>query len=55
MRNYETITLSLLPKLKKKLDKIAKNLGISRSVLIRKAILDFINSKPTKADFTKEF
>lgn len=55
MRNCETITISVLPKFKKKLDDQAKKLNVSRSTLIRKAILDLIKTSPKKSDFTREF
>lgn len=55
MRTYKPITVSLTPVFEKKLNQLAKKLEVPRSVLVRKAILDLINTKPKKADFKKDF
>ena len=55
MRKYVVITLSMLPTFKKDLDKLAKKLGVTRSILIRKAVHDYLKTKPKKSDFSKEF
>ena len=55
MRTYTVISLSMLPKFKKKLDALSKKLNVSRSVLIRKAITDLIDKNPQKKDFKKAY
>lgn len=55
MREAGIVTISMMPKFKKKLDDAAKKLDVPRSVLIRKAISDYLKSKPLKADFKKDY
>lgn len=50
-----TITVSMTDKFKKKVDDTAKKLGVPRSVLIRKAIVDLMKTQPCKGDFKREF
>ena len=55
MKKTEPMVVSVLPALKKKIDAQAKKADTTRSSFIRKAIIEFINRKPTKADFKREF
>lgn len=50
-----TVTMSMTPRFRKKIDDAAIKLGITRSILIRKAVVDLLKTQPCKADFKREF
>lgn len=55
MRKFVTLSLSLSPKLKKKLTDVSLKLQVPKSVLIRKALADYMASNPKKSDFKAEY
>jgi predicted transcriptional regulator len=50
-RVYSSVSVSVPPKFKVKLDKMAKKLGVSRSIIIRKALVDLLKAGPKKGNF----